>query len=647
MDTQTPPRAGGGARAGQVEVDDAEAALVEHYARLVRLAYVALGAAPGRHRRVMLAHRIVQRALPRRRSPVPRSRGGAPAPYAVVRAAVLRGVLEHGRQRGGWRRRVRRTVAAVPLPPLAVGLRVAPRAGGAGELGLERVLAAMPPAARAAFALLGTERMTEEDLVGVLADAGAEAPRRAVREAASAARAVDPRLLGSGGFDPCVLLAGPPDLLRRRQHARAGVATAAAVALAVTLLGMPGGGDGDPAGSGAPRAGAAVLDPAAVLRGGADAWRGAARLGFAAWPARGPRVRDTALLRRALAAWGSPGSGVKVTAAPGTVRTPPAGAPRLLYAGDVDGAAVVLFFDGVRLVRYAEPLSGDGPRALDLARADGALDASASAVLLDRSDSNARYLVAPWVSGVALRNLRVPSGAAQPVRVDAAGVTAPVPVPSAGAGCGRPATAGWSAVVLTPAAGVPGGRPQVLTDLGDLTPVHLTYASGAGARQGEAGGAAALAAWGHASCDLGLLRGAGVREVGVWDFADQPLPQGSGTARWLCTRADTWSGAGHVLVQFVPPGGTADSPPAVAASAGSTPACGPMTPAVVSGVLWKAPAGKWFLVAAGSREVRSLSVGGGLTYAAAGRTAVVPAASGSKAVLEGRLADGTRLPALK
>ncbi|NED91100.1 hypothetical protein G3I76_64830, partial [Streptomyces sp. SID11233] len=45
-------------------VPQAEAALVEHYPRLVRLAYLVLPPALGRHRRVLAAHAAVQRALP-------------------------------------------------------------------------------------------------------------------------------------------------------------------------------------------------------------------------------------------------------------------------------------------------------------------------------------------------------------------------------------------------------------------------------------------------------------------------------------------------------------------------------------------------------------------------------------------------------
>lgn len=59
-------------------VPQAEAALVEHYPRLVRLAYLVLPPALGRHRRVLAAHASVQRALP----------GAGTAPEAPAPAQV-------------------------------------------------------------------------------------------------------------------------------------------------------------------------------------------------------------------------------------------------------------------------------------------------------------------------------------------------------------------------------------------------------------------------------------------------------------------------------------------------------------------------------------------------------------------------------
>ncbi|NEB76655.1 hypothetical protein G3I40_15705, partial [Streptomyces sp. SID14478] len=59
------PPAGG---ADVIDVEQAEAALVEHYPRLVRLAYLVLPPGLGRNRRVLTAHSVTQRALPRGRT---------------------------------------------------------------------------------------------------------------------------------------------------------------------------------------------------------------------------------------------------------------------------------------------------------------------------------------------------------------------------------------------------------------------------------------------------------------------------------------------------------------------------------------------------------------------------------------------------
>ncbi|NEC19261.1 hypothetical protein G3I50_13470, partial [Streptomyces parvus] len=68
----------------------------------------------------------------------------------------------------------------------------------------------------------------------------------------------------------------------------------------------------------------------------------------------------------------------------------PAQPPRLLFAGEVDGAAVVLFHDGgVRVVRYAEPLSGSGGAALDFARTDDADVTTGAAVVVSRTGDGA------------------------------------------------------------------------------------------------------------------------------------------------------------------------------------------------------------------------------------------------------------------
>ncbi|CAM5739337.1 hypothetical protein SBADM41S_06596 [Streptomyces badius] len=67
-------------RTDRTGVQQAEAALVEHYPRLVRLAYVVLPPALGRHRRVLTAHAVVQRTLPAAGSKASSPRVSWPSP---------------------------------------------------------------------------------------------------------------------------------------------------------------------------------------------------------------------------------------------------------------------------------------------------------------------------------------------------------------------------------------------------------------------------------------------------------------------------------------------------------------------------------------------------------------------------------------
>lgn len=179
------------------DVEQAEAAIVEHYPRLVRLAYLVLPPALGRSRRVLTAHSLTQRALPRGRrgaGPAP-VRGGVPAQrgeaeeaesgYAYVRQRVLRAALEAG---------VPLTFRALPLPgqlpvllPQVWGLRLFPRSGGAEELALDQWLAALTGPGRAACVLRALERLPEPEVLRALTRAGVADPAAAVAESGDAA----------------------------------------------------------------------------------------------------------------------------------------------------------------------------------------------------------------------------------------------------------------------------------------------------------------------------------------------------------------------------------------------------------------------------------------------------------------------------
>ncbi|MDT0391683.1 hypothetical protein [Streptomyces dubilierae] len=621
-----------------VDVEQAEAALVEHYPRLVRLAYLVLPPGLGRSRRVLTAHALTQRALPRSRTPAPvipaqsTGRDGDPG-YALVRLQVLRTALEAGlplRLRA-WPKRSQ----LPPLLPQVWGLKLFPRSGGADELALDQRLSTLSGPARAAYALRGLERLTDDGARKVLAAVGVADPDGALLEAGGIPEQF--ALLDSPEFDPCSLQARPTDLMRRRQHLKAALAAGAALLVCGALLGLPGEGWG-PDGAAAPPyarnpAAQAALDPAKLTRVPPDAWRISARTDFSVWPARGDLTGDEALLRRALAVWARPGETVQVSATPGTPSGGPAGPPQLLYAGTVDAARVVILHDGLRIARYAEPKDGTQGAALDFARVDGASRAEAGAVVLARADGNVRYLTAPWIEKAAERDLLKPgSGAMDLALTD--GVTAPLASPALRSG---PCTS-WNVLQVTD-----GARTRLLTDLGELVPARLT--TGRPGSPGEVSGAAALRTWQPFACSLGTVRSAGVRGVNAWAFNEQPLPDASGSAAWVCTRAETWRGGGaRVLAQFHTPGGAYG---AVAAKAENVPACGARDPHVLAGVLWKAKAGDWYLLAAGSRTTASIRATGGVDGSASGSLLTVPAEQGAQAELKGTLKDGRSLGGLR
>ncbi|TDC20545.1 hypothetical protein E1265_21675 [Streptomyces sp. 8K308] len=636
----TSPDAPTDTTAEPVGLDRAEAALVEHYPRLVRLGFLVLPGTLGQQRRVLTAHAIAQRALPRgsseRDTPpaLPAQRAGTDAGYAYLRLQVLRAALDAARAR----RRLPRPPWALPQ---VLGLRLLPSAGGPQDVALDQRLAELAPAGRAAYALRRVDGLDEQATRRLLAAAGVpdEECTAAVEDAAGLAASVEPA-------DPCFLQARPTDLLRRRRLAKGALFGGAALALLVagglTLLPEGWGPDGAAAPSySRNEAAESALDPQALRRIPADTWQRSARLDFSVWPARGGAVDDTGLLRRALAVWARPGEDVEVTATPGTQTGPAPGPAQLLYAGETGGTSVVLLHDGLRLVRYAERVGADGGHVvLDFARVDGADLVSSAAVVVGRGDGNVRYLLAPWITEVGTVDLLDPSGTTEELAVDEDGVTGALRSASGGSGQQPGQCASFSALAVTPR-GV--AEPYLMADLGELAPAVLT-----GGAPGEphnwTGSADARAQWARMACQLPLVGGAGVRSLNAWHFAEQSLPDGGGTADWVCLRADTWRGTGsRSLAFFMPPAERAAEPASVTASAEDSASCGERQPEVLSGVLWHSPADDWHLVAAASEGVTGIVADGAVSGEGTGRTLTLPAEEGARAVLTARLPSGDEL----
>ncbi|QID36077.1 hypothetical protein G3260_002155 [Streptomyces albus] len=556
-----------------LDVEQAEVALVAHYARLVRLAYCVLGDGP-RHARA--AHTLAQRALPRRRTTtdgLPRAQGEDDAAYAWLRLRVVRAALDR------------------PRPPLP------------GHRGRNAP-------ARAAYALRHLEGMADPEIRRLLDAARVRDPEAALADARTVTVPVH--------AGPCALCAAPAahplTAVRRRRRGRAALAALCAALACGGLLGTSGSGWGPDAATRAPLLTGTdaqrALEPDALVRVGRNAWRHASRTDFAAWPARGALRGDASLLRRALVTWARPRADVRLSATPGTPQGPPPGPPQLLYAGRLDGRAVVLLYDGLRVARYAEPLTpGDGSRAakdgisLELARAAGAGTAASAALAVSRGEDEVRYLTAPWIGRAAHVDLLDPEDrTGSPLARDADGVTEPVPLPvTQPRHCTR-----WPGLLLSGSAHL-ASRAQLYTDLGEPVPARLTD----GTARDPATGRAARGRLARTVCHLPAVLDSGVKTVSSWEFARQRLPDGDGEAAWVCTRAATWRGAGaRVMTQFQPPAAHPGRPGAVTSRAEDTRTCGPRSRQILTGLLWKSTRGHWYVLAAGDPRVTRLRARG-------------------------------------
>lgn len=631
---------------------DAEAVLVEHYPRLLRLAYLILPPALGRHRRVLAAHALVQKSLSGARPARARSRVPAQAAdSAQVREWLRERVLSAALRAAAHPR----PFPVRPLLPTVLGLRLFTRAGGDGEFALDRELARVSADVRAAFALRVLEEENARSAAALLAAAGVREPAQALHAAQHLRSVVGSdaeSLLHGAEFDPCTVQTRPTDLLRRRRRTRlAGLA--AALVLATTTAAVLGTrAEPTPGTAAAPGPAAAlapVTDPGQLVRAPAELWADTARVDLTAWPARGTRTTDEALLARALDAWARGSlphgsgerAGPRLTATPGTPTSPPVAPPRLLYAGAVDGALVVLLHDDRRVVRYTEPNTPGEPATLELARADDADVTTGAAVVLSRSAGGARFLLAPWIDRSAVRDLRRPDLPAAALAASPDGVTAPVPQVTGD--CRR-----VPALELRSSTRIVEDHSFLLADLGELTPVHLTWTPvpgpGVPARQPrEATSRAGLGAWEGSACALPALRQSGVRAVNRWEFARQSLPEKSGSATWTCLRAENWQGRARVTVALEPATGAGLPLRGPRPAPADTAACGRFGQHMLAGTFWTAPSGARYYLAAGSRHLTSVTVGGAVSATSRGPVLAVRAAGDGPVRLTGTLREAGEL----
>jgi hypothetical protein len=591
-------------RRGVVMSRRAESVLVQRYPQLVRTAYLTLAGERRREERLARAHRVVQSALPWRNP------GGA-EPADVYRNLQVR-VVKRTVSEPWWSRRW-------PWRRSATWLRATPALGTPEHAAVDAALVDLHAEARAAYALLVGEGLAASEITRILREAGVKAPRSAVVAAQDLRDRLwddsglgpdsQTRLLQDAALDPTVARLRPPDLLIRRAlmvlRTGAVLAAVAALVFAITAaVSRPGGTDPVPVTAAAPAAQAAQLVAA-------EAWRTSSELSLDVWPSRGSRRTDSVLRDTAVRAWQR---GEHVTALAGTASGPPVGMVRTLYAGDLDGQTVVLLADDVRIARYVD---AGKSRTVTLAPKPRRDPVNASALRLTSGTTSARYLLAPWVSKAEATVL----GGGWRALIATDGVTGAVGGGGGGAAC-------WSGPVLRLTAGdVHDGAPFTLADFGAATPAHARYVPPVepgpitGPQELDARGGPAV--WNRLGCALTELRGATLDSVTAWELWSGDLPENAGRASWVCTRADGTGGANRAAADLVMPGAAKTQRTAVRTA---TRLCSQLAPDLVVATWWKAPSGKWYFLAAGSRNVGRITLSGlnGRTTRGDGLVAVGP-----------------------
>lgn len=558
------------------------------YRNLVLLSFLTLSGSRPPHGLLEHAHRLVTGALPRgRRRPRPQA-------YPRVRRRVLRRSLRPRRWhlRGG-----------------AAGLHLSPVDGSGGEARLLEGLEGLDTRERAAYGLLRVEGLSAEEAAALLSSVG-------VRDASGAVA----RALEAGGEhrlpDPTVVrVSGRGPLLERR--ALAAVAVLAGLALVALSLGTA-------------RTVAPVLSPGPAPVALADApdgqvWRERFRLDLTAWHPRGDAVGDEQLVQRALRAWSAHSAEGGADAGPVRGRTagvaaraagdsavPAPRAPRLVFAGDVDGQEVVLLHDAPWVARYTDDGSRERVEVFD---EPGNGVANWPALRLADTAEGTRYLLPPWVTEAAY----APLGGQEPDWTDLAhgdGVTGPVPSDE---------RCGVGPALRLRAPEVAHGQPYTAIDLGGQDTAHLGYMPPPPGEIRRLGPHEVLDAdsgfglWGLAAC-AGEPPAEPVRTATAWEFARQELP-GGGTGRWVCVRYGAHDGGGLARTLLVADT-DAGTDTVVAGEREGGWECSNLDRQVAAGTWWQDGDERWHYLAAASREADRISVRGAASGSAEGGEAL-------------------------
>ncbi|MFI9556526.1 hypothetical protein [Nonomuraea endophytica] len=500
--------------------------------------------------------------------------GGEDRRLAWAHRLAAAAVARHGRlDEAGLRRVFLRRVLRLRLMPWSGRLgpvEVVPVVVSRSDVVLLRELNGLTGAGRAAYAMLLLEGRPAAEVVEILAGAGAADPGGALAEA----RAVE-QAHGTLALDPTVArVYGRP--LRRVRIAFAALLLLGAVAVAAPDVG-----------SGGPVSAA----PLRLERAGAGAWRTGTDLTLASWPPRGTLTDDVELVRRAQRAWGS-------------------GPVQLIYAGELDGARIVLLRRHDRIARYTTTgqSSTDGQDGLEVLPAPRVKADGTSPLKLLATPRGNRYLVPPWVSEVSAAAL---SGGGPRWRKIGLkdGVTAPIAADATGSGQGC-----WRGPVLRfRAPEIAHGMPYTMLDFGRLSSASATYQPPPPADINRYGPweldalEEGFGAWRALSCVLDRPSGE-IQAATAWEFWAGRLPEGVG-GRWMCLRLSDATGGNSVRAVLVTRRGARTVGTATATRTGTWD-CSRLSRDVVAGVRWTAPSGKKYFVSAGSRRVVRITLDG-------------------------------------